>query len=112
MKKIFFALVVVFVAMNWSTLTARWTKPTGPAIKFAEGEVVLYSTAWCGYCKATRELFAREGVSFVEHDIETSEHGKKMHKALNGNGVPLIEIRNHLIRGFDQGAIMRALREG
>ncbi len=112
MKTLFVALAAVLIAMNWGSLTARWTKPTDPIATFADGEVVLYSTASCGYCKATRELFTREGVAFVEHDIETSEYGKKMYRALNGNGVPLIEIRKHIVRGFDQGAIMKALREG
>ena len=34
------------------------------------GKVIMYSTAWCGYCKKARQYFKSKGISFVEYDIE------------------------------------------
>lgn len=109
MKKILALLLVVIVALNWGKIRSTFeSRASLPPLK--EGEVVLYSTSWCGYCKAARDLFAREGVSYVEHDIERSAQGKKMHSALGGGGVPVIEIREKVIRGFDEKKILAALK--
>jgi mycoredoxin len=108
-KKIIVVLLVVIVALNWGKIRSTFEPRVAlPPIK--EGEVVLYSTSWCGYCKATRNLFAHHGVTYVEYDIERSAHGKKMHSALGGGGVPVIEIRNEVIRGYDEKKILAALK--
>jgi mycoredoxin len=74
------------------------------------GEVTLYATSWCGYCKAAREFFAANNIPFKEYDIEKSPEGKKLYTALGGKGaVPLIEIRDSVLRGFNEQAVRKAL---
>ena len=34
------------------------------------GEIVLYGASWCGACRQARAFFEREGVAFVDRDIE------------------------------------------
>lgn len=111
MKKIGYALCLILLAMNWGKVSALW-QPKVTRAPLAQGEVVLYATSWCGYCKLARELLAREGVVFVEHDIEASDYGKKMHKALGGGGVPLLEVGDKVIRGYDEKRILAAVRGG
>ena len=111
MKKIALVVCLVLLALNWGKISALW-RPKVVAAPLAQGDVVLYATSWCGYCKLTRELLTREGVAFVEHDIETSEYGKKMHQALGGGGIPLLEIRDKVIRGYDEARIIAAIRRG
>jgi len=35
-----------------------------------------------------------------------------MHKALGGGGIPLLEIRDKVIRGYDEARIIAAIRRG
>lgn len=111
MKKLAFAACLVLLVMNWGKVSALW-QPKVAAAPLTQGDVVLYATSWCGYCKLARDLLRREGVAFVEHDIETSEYGKKMHKALGGGGIPVLEIRDKVIRGYDEARIVSAVRGG
>src|SRR5207249_2913561 len=38
----------------------------------AEKRVVMFTTSHCPACKAAKAYFARKGVSYEEHDVETS----------------------------------------
>ena len=42
---------------------------SGPASSAAD-DIVLYSTAWCGYCRKARSYMRRNGIAFTEYDIE------------------------------------------
>lgn len=68
-----------------------------------EPEVTLYSTDWCGYCRAARTYLTRKGVPFIEKDIEKDPAAHRTFKALGGSGVPLITIDQARLTGFDQG---------
>ncbi len=79
------------------------------------GEIVLYGTSWCGYCKKAREWLTRKGVSFIDRDIEkdedaASELARKAQAAgVKPRGVPVIDVRGKLILGFDPRQIDAAL---
>lgn len=60
--------------------------------KLKPGQVVMYSTTWCGYCKKAKTYFKQKGIKFSEYDIEKSAQAKQEYKALGGSGVPLILI--------------------
>ncbi len=111
MKKLALLACLLLLALNWGKVSALW-QPKVAAAPLAQGDVVLYAASWCGYCKLARELLNREGVAFVEHDIETSEYGKKMYNALGGGGIPVLEIRDQVIRGYDEARIISAVRGG
>lgn len=36
-------------------------------------DVTMYSTAWCGYCARLKAQMTREGIPFVEIDIEADD---------------------------------------
>ena len=63
--------------------------------------VVMYSTSWCGYCKKAARHFRKNGIPFIEHDIEKSAKAAREYKKLNGRGVPLILIGDQRMSGFD-----------
>ncbi len=83
----------------------------GPASAGAAGTpgVILYATAWCGYCQKTRELFAEKHVRYLEHDIDKSAEGRAQHKKLGGKGVPVLDIGGTIIHGFKRNDILAAL---
>jgi len=99
---------------------ARKQKPpkgaeTRPMAQARSTDVVLYGTAWCGFCKKAREWLTRKGVTFTERDVETDEDAvrelaKKAEAAgFTPSGVPVLDVRGKLIQGFDPREIERAL---
>ena len=70
-------------------------------VRRTDHEVVMYGTAWCGYCAKTRQYFAANGVRYTEHDIETSDEGRRGYEALNGRGIPLVVIDGTVLQGFN-----------
>jgi mycoredoxin len=57
-------------------------------------DLTMYSTVWCGYCARLKAQMAREGISFVEVDIEADPQAAAMVEDVNhGNQtVPTIQF--------------------
>lgn len=107
MRKIVVVLAALIVYANWNKIDRFFDGE--PAVTGTAGDVVLYATSWCGYCKKTRELFEEQGVAYTEFDIESSEEGRRQYEALDGQGVPVIDIRGTVIHGYDEDGILAAL---
>ncbi len=107
MKKILIVLVALGLYSNWHKIERFFDSTPQVA---ASGDVVLYATSWCGYCRKTRELFDDHGVAYTEFDIETSAEGLRQYEALNGRGVPLLNVRGTIIHGYDEDGILDALK--
>jgi glutaredoxin len=73
----------------------------GPAAQ-ATGPVVIYATSWCPHCAKARAYFAKNGIAYVEHDIEKSAAVNAEFKRLGGRGVPLILVGAERISGFSE----------
>lgn len=85
---------------------------TGPAIvsnsgasATASGEVVIYTTEWCGYCRKAKAFMDAKGVRYREVDVETSQAGQQEFARLGGRGVPVILVGNQRMDGFDQARL-------
>ena len=46
--------------------------------------VTMYSTSWCGYCMRLKKLMQREGIEFVEVDIENDAQAADLVMKANG----------------------------
>lgn len=74
--------------------------------------VTLYSTATCPYCHMAREFLKELKVEFQEKDVGKDETAAAEMIDKSGQmGVPVIEIDNTIIVGFDRGAIRKALMD-
>lgn len=71
------------------------------------GEVVLYSTQWCGYCKQARRYFTDNGIRFTEYDVEKSARGQRDFKKLRAKGVPVILVGDQRMNGFSANAFRK-----
>lgn len=50
------------------------------------GTVTMYSTTWCGYCRRLKSQMEREGITYIEVNIELDpEAASLVEKANNGN---------------------------
>ncbi|KMM85927.1 Glutaredoxin [Pseudomonas taetrolens] len=111
LKKVLFILVVVVVFQNWGKIE-RLLNPSEavPEHTRANARVVLYSTEWCGYCKATRRFLDQKGIPFKEFDIEKDPAARQAYEALGGRGIPILDVNGTLIRDFNPEAILAALK--
>ncbi|HWK73266.1 MAG TPA: glutaredoxin 3 [Povalibacter sp.] len=70
--------------------------------------IVMYSTAFCGYCQRARNLFERKGVEVRE--IKVDEDPKERDIMLQRSGgrrtVPQIFIGERHVGGFDDLAAL------
>ncbi len=93
----------------------RHVRASGPSVVDSLRQaprVILYSTSWCPYCKKARRLLSSQGVEFVEKDFEMDAAANREYlvKENGYKGIPLIQIGDQLLRGFNEEKILRALK--
>ena len=77
--------------------------------------VIIYGASWCGPCHQAAAYLKKRGVAFVEHDIEQDsssahEMQAKLAKAgMHGGSIPVLDVRGHILVGFDARAVDQAL---
>lgn len=73
--------------------------------------VTVYSAVWCAYCHMAMEYLKGKKVAYKEIDVDKDPHAAQMIFAKTGQaGVPVIEIGDETILGFDRMRIDQALR--
>ena len=73
-------------------------------------KVTIYTTPECTYCKAAKEFFKENKVSYKEIDVSKNQKAAKEMVDKSGQmGVPVILIDDKIIVGFDQEKIEKAL---
>lgn len=75
-------------------------------------EVRLYSTPTCPYCRMAKDFLEKEGVPFTVVDVSEDEAAAREMVDKSGQmGVPVMEVENTIIVGFDRGAYRKALSD-
>lgn len=66
-------------------------------------DVLMYSTAWCGFCSRAKRLLTDKGVAFVNIDLdaEPARRAEMMQKS-GQRTVPQIWINDEHIGGCDE----------
>lgn len=99
------APAVVDAPVTANASSASIPASSGGPLRSIEHEVVMYGTAWCGYCAKTRQYFAAHGIRYTEHDIEASDEGRRGFEALGGRGIPVVVIDGTVVQGFNAEAM-------
>ncbi|MDP1822214.1 MAG: glutaredoxin domain-containing protein [Archangium sp.] len=80
----------------------------------AQGQkVIVYGTAWCGYCSKAKAWLTAHQVQFESKDIEKEPEAaeelaaKKRRVGRRQGGVPVIDVGGELVFGFDVPALER-----
>jgi glutaredoxin-like YruB-family protein len=74
--------------------------------------IKIYSTPTCPYCQMAKNFFTQKGFKYEEFDVSTDETARNEMIAKTGQlGVPVIEIDDNIIIGFDQKVIEEILEE-
>ena len=50
----------------------------------ATGEVTMFSTTWCGYCRVLKNALDREGIGYAEVNIEHAPGAADFVMSVNG----------------------------
>ena len=74
-------------------------------------KVTVYGTSSCPWCHKAREFFKEHKVAFKDVNVgEDQKAAKEMIKKSGQQGVPVIEIDNKIIIGFDESVIKKTLK--
>lgn len=106
MKKYLAVVLMLGIYQNWGSIS-NFFAGSSDHQPVATG-VVLYATAWCGYCQKTRELFAEHGIDYVEYDIEKSDVAYQQFQRLGGRGVPVVSANGTVVHGYSPQRILAA----
>ncbi|MCX6774519.1 MAG: glutaredoxin family protein [DPANN group archaeon] len=73
-------------------------------------KVKIYSTPYCTYCKLAKNFFTKNNVAFTEVDVSEDEKElNSMVKKSGQMGVPVIEIDDKVIVGYNEAKIKKLL---
>jgi glutaredoxin len=72
-------------------------------------EVILFSAAWCGYCKKAKAHLASKQVAYREIDIDTKDGLVAYVQAGGKRGVPLLVVNGRSVSGYSQASYDAAL---
>ena len=65
--------------------------------------VTIYSTPTCHFCHAAKDFFTANNVQFQDYDVASNlEKRREMIEKSGQMGVPVIEVGDQLIVGYDE----------
>ncbi len=73
-------------------------------------EVVVYTTAWCGWCRKTLAFLDERGVRYVNKDIEANDWNRdELIEKTGRTSIPVVEINGEIIRGYNAARMEQLL---
>ena len=73
--------------------------------------IKIYSTPSCVYCKTLKSYLTSKNIEFSDIDVSTNEKElEHMVKVSGQMGVPVVEIDDNVIVGFDTNRIDELLK--
>lgn len=104
----------VSVGDGISVVPESAASPAGePVINIAaprQGEVWIYTTPSCGYCRRAEEHLRRKGIPFTAKDITKYSAYKAEFRALGSRGVPVTLAGKQRINGYSTEAFEAFLK--
>jgi len=72
--------------------------------------IKVYTTNTCPWCVKVKNYLKSENIDFEELNVQDDMVAREeMVKKSNQMGVPVLDINNNIIIGFDKPAILKAL---
>lgn len=73
-------------------------------------KVAIYTTPTCHFCQAAKTFFGENEVQFEEHNVaEDAEKRQEMIEMTGQMGVPVIQVGDDVVVGFDEGKVKELL---
>jgi mycoredoxin len=63
------------------------------------GQLIMYTTPWCGFCRNLKKQLAREGIELTEVDIEQDPEACEFVMSVNGGNqtVPTVVFPDGMV---------------
>ena len=74
-------------------------KPSKAVAPQPKTEVVLFSAAWCSYCKVAKMYLAEKKIAYREIDVD-KPGGKAALAQIDGQSVPILLANGYRVAGF------------
>lgn len=71
-------------ALQLERLRVLHSAPNTDSDSTSNATVTMYSTVWCGYCIRLKSQLTREGISYVDVDIERNSEAADLVMSVNG----------------------------
>jgi len=72
--------------------------------------VVIYSTPNCPYCVMAKEYLSEKNIAFTDHNVGLDKtKAEEMVKKSGQMGVPVVDIDDNIVVGFNKPEINRLL---
>jgi glutaredoxin len=85
------------------------SRPAGVDIREARpGEVVIYTTPTCGYCKRALAHLKSRNIPFLEKDVSANAQAQSEWQSFGGRGVPLALFGSQKLSGFSAASYDKA----
>lgn len=73
-------------------------------------QVTIYSTPTCHFCQMAKAFFQNNNVEYTEYNVaEDAEKRQEMVEATGQMGVPVIQVGDEMLVGFNEGKIKEML---
>lgn len=72
-------------------------------------DIKVYSTPGCSWCRVLKNFLKEHNISFVEIDVSDPVKAQEMIDKTGQMGVPVTEIDDQLIIGFDKNRLIELL---
>jgi len=74
-------------------------------------KVTIYSTATCVYCKMAKDFFNERNIKYEEFDVGNDlEKRREMVEKSDQMGVPVIQVGEEIIVGFNKALLLDLLK--
>ncbi len=74
-------------------------------------KVIIYTTPTCHFCHMAKEFFKENNIEYKEIDVSADqEKGQEMIEKSGQMGVPVIEIDEKILIGFNQEELKKVLK--
>jgi len=74
-------------------------------------KVTIYSTATCVYCKMAKDFFNERNIKYEEFDVGNDlEKRREMVEKSDQMGVPVIQVGEEIIVGFNKPLLLDLLK--
>ena len=73
-------------------------------------KVIIYSTPTCHFCHLAKDFFTANGIAYTEYNVASDLEKRKEMMDLTGQmGVPVIDIDDQIVVGFNKPEVAKML---